>query len=102
MNTYTTKFPKTISTKINPIIDLYTKALKSVDLIFGEKKLDVSNFCVNPKDHKKIENSLIVYFTKQNPYISKKTIKQMAGFADLDIGPRVSEEVKEGTVVFIY
>lgn len=103
MNTYTAKFPKIISTKINPIVDLYTKALKSVGLIFGEKKLDVTCFTVHPNDQKKVIDALTTYVANQYPVrTSKKKIKEIVGWTDLDIGPRVSEEVEEGTVSFIH
>lgn len=103
MQNYTTTFPITIDTNKNPLIDFYEKVLASVGLEFGEEKADVTKFKVNSNDHKKLNEALIVHFTKQNPKsTSKKKIKEMASWSDLDIGPAVSTEISEGTVSFTY
>jgi hypothetical protein len=103
MNTYTANFPEIIEINENPIIDFYKKTLESVGLTYEAKKVDVTKFKVHPNDQKKIEAALVKYITKIKPKgTPKKRIKSMAAWADLDIGPSVSEEIKEGTVSFVY
>jgi hypothetical protein len=103
MEVYTTNFPETIEINENPIIDFYKKTLESVGLNYEAKKVDVTKFKVHPNDQKKIEALLIKYITKKNPKRTpKKKIKSIAAWTDFDIGPSVSQEIKEGTVSFVY
>jgi hypothetical protein len=65
------------------------------------KNVNVTAFVVNPKDYKKLEKLVKDYITRNNPILTYKRKLFEASWMLLDIGPRVSKEVKEGTVTIV-
>lgn len=96
------QFPKRLKyVKCNPLVDFYTKCMKSS---YNSKNLDnlnVTAFIINPKDYRKLKNLVNDYIYKNYPELSFKRKSFEASMMLLDIGPRVSKNVQEGTVIIM-
>lgn len=94
------KFPTRLKIKTeNPIIDFYSKCLKSLGKSTNIKGLDVTKFTVNPKDYKKLSTFTFQHFKNTYPFLTKKRIKTEVSFFLLQFGPCEKETVPEGSVL---
>lgn len=92
------KFPTRIKfSKENPIEDFYKKCM---NLAFNKteiKDVDVTSFCVHPKDYSKLKK-LLAKHVKKNFIVTHKRLLFETGMFLLNYGPRTSKLVEEGTV----
>ena len=93
-------FPKRLKyVKINPLVDFYTKCMKSAYNSNNLDNLNVTAFIINPKDYIKLKNLVNDYIHKNYPDLSFRRKAFEASMMLLDIGPRVSKNVQQGTVI---
>jgi hypothetical protein len=93
------QFPKRIKyAKENPIVDFYKKCMKKAFGNSGIDNVQVWAFEVCRKDYKKLEHLLKSYIKKNYPLLPYKQLMFEKSMILLDIGPRISREVQEGTV----
>lgn len=91
-------FPKRIKfSKDNPVIDFYKKTVKTAFNHDNLTDMDVTAFCINPKDYSKLKN-LLTKHVKKNFNLKTTKIQFEVGMFLLDLGPRTSKEVEEGFV----
>jgi hypothetical protein len=95
----TIPFPKRLKfSKVNPLVDFYSKCMSFLGKNLNDQKIQVWAFCVNNKDYKKLSNLVKKHVKKQYPYLPYKKINLTVGMTMLDIGPRVDNSVEEGFV----
>lgn len=95
----TIQFPKRIKhTKVIPFIDFYLKCMKMAYDTTNLDNISVSAFSVNAKDYSKLKKLMSIYYKKNFHFLSYKRRNFEISMICLDIGPRVSNKVKQGTV----
>lgn len=93
------QLPKRLKySKVNPLEDFYRKCLKSANIDYDLKKIQVWAFSVNKKEFKKLETLVTKHVVKNYPYLVYKKRKVTVGMIMLDIGPRIKETVPDGQV----
>jgi hypothetical protein len=94
------KFPTRLKVKTgNPILDFYSKCLKSLGKPNILKNLDVTKFTVNPKDYKKFSKLLGKHIKNNYTGISNKRVKIEISLFLLQFGPCERDSVPEGSVL---
>lgn len=94
------QFPKRLKfSKENPIVDFYKKCMLQINDTSVVDNVNVTAFTVNPQDYKKLNEILKKHIKKCFPFLTPTKLKFEMGMVMLDIGPRVSKDVKIGTVL---
>jgi hypothetical protein len=92
------EFPKRIKySKDNPVIDFYKKVVKKAFEHDNLDGLNVTAVCIHPKDYSKLKE-LLTKHVKKNFKIPYIKIQFEVGMFLLDLGPRTSKLIKQGTV----
>ena len=95
-------FPKRLKyVSCNPLVDFYTKCMLIAYNSNNIKNINVTAFVINPKDYKKLEKLVTAHIAKNYPYLPYKKKLFEAAMLLLDIGPRVSKKVEQGTVTIM-
>ena len=61
--------------------------------------VQVIAFTVNPKDYKKLNQSLKKHILKNCPLLKPSKVKFEIGMILLDLGPRINKNIEEGFVL---
>jgi hypothetical protein len=94
------KFPTRLKIKTgNPVLDFYSKCLKSLGKPIIMKGLDVTKFTVNQKDYKKLSRFVFQHFKNTYPFLAKKRVDAEVSWFLLQYGPCERETVPEGSVL---
>ena len=92
-------FPTRLKIKTgNPIIDFYSKCLKSLNKPDVLKGFDVTKVYVNPKDYKKLEQSLRLHIKHTEKRLPKKRVDYQVSMFLLQFGPVEKNSVPTGIV----
>lgn len=96
---FTINFPTRLKyAKENPLLHFYKKCMLSAYNTDRLDNIQVTAFTVNPKDYKKLKTLLEKHVKASYHFLSYRKRIFEVGMLLLDIGPRVSNEVKQGTV----
>jgi hypothetical protein len=94
------KFPTRLKIKTgNPVLDFYSKCLKSLGKPNILKNLDVTKFTVHQKDYKKLTKFMNQHFKNMYSGITSKRLSIEVGFFMLQFGPCERATVSEGSVL---